>query len=408
MGSATAFVYRPLLQPGWHKLIGFALRSQGLMVAAGNPLGIHSLADLARPALRFVNRARGTGTRVVFDELLAASKHACPRHHRLRPHRAVAPRRRAERLQRQRRRRVRDRGGGARQGARLHPSRSRALLPRDAAGKPGRAAHRHPARGAGLGRMAGRAARAARLPAFSQRRSSLAQGHVALVALPRAEGTDAVGRRSCRLSSAARRTHLHDRQGRHHRPDPRRRPRQPHGRRRQGPAGLLGMPLAMHALLRLAPQVGEVMINANRNLARLRIVRRAGLAGRPARLPRAARRLPRRPGALRDAVPGDGAVRHAAVPEDLVARLAERLERRRRRDRDGGGARGRRRAAPQPVFCLMQRDAAWRAWCASPHGGRRKIDAWTATLAPRRRRRSTMRGAFVNANTVAELRGLQR
>ena len=28
-----------------------------------------------------------------------------------------------------------------------------------------------------------------------------------------------------------------------------------------------GMPLAMHALLRLAPQVGEVMINANRNLA---------------------------------------------------------------------------------------------------------------------------------------------
>jgi putative molybdopterin biosynthesis protein len=73
MGSATAFVYRPLLEPGWHKLVGFASRSQGLMVAAGNPLGIHSLADLARPPLRFVNRARGTGTRVVFDELLAAS-----------------------------------------------------------------------------------------------------------------------------------------------------------------------------------------------------------------------------------------------------------------------------------------------------------------------------------------------
>ena len=29
----------------------------------------------------------------------------------------------------------------------------------------------------------------------------------------------------------------------------------------------LGMPLAMHALLRLAPQVGQVMINANRNLS---------------------------------------------------------------------------------------------------------------------------------------------
>ena len=72
-GSATALAYRPLLEPGRHKLIGFALRSQGLMVAAGNPLDVRSLADLARPALRFVNRARGTGTRVVFDELLAAS-----------------------------------------------------------------------------------------------------------------------------------------------------------------------------------------------------------------------------------------------------------------------------------------------------------------------------------------------
>ena len=73
MRSATALVYRPLLRPGRHKLIGFALRSQGLLVAAGNPLGIRSLADLARLPLRFVNRARGTGTRIVFDELLAAS-----------------------------------------------------------------------------------------------------------------------------------------------------------------------------------------------------------------------------------------------------------------------------------------------------------------------------------------------
>ena len=28
----------------------------------------------------------------------------------------------------------------------------------------------------------------------------------------------------------------------------------------------LGLPMAMHALMRLAPQVGEIMINANRNL----------------------------------------------------------------------------------------------------------------------------------------------
>ncbi len=31
----------------------------------------------------------------------------------------------------------------------------------------------------------------------------------------------------------------------------------------------LGMPLAMHAVLRLSPQVGHIMINANRNLAHI-------------------------------------------------------------------------------------------------------------------------------------------
>ncbi|MDQ6680442.1 MAG: helix-turn-helix transcriptional regulator, partial [Pseudomonadota bacterium] len=68
--SPTARVYRPMLKPGRHKLIGFASRSQGLIVANGNPLRITSLADLARPGVRFVNRQRGTGTRVVLEELL--------------------------------------------------------------------------------------------------------------------------------------------------------------------------------------------------------------------------------------------------------------------------------------------------------------------------------------------------
>jgi len=63
--------YKPLLRPGLHKLIGFARRSQGLIVARGNPLGLRGLADLARPGVRFVNRARGTGTRVV---LVATSR----------------------------------------------------------------------------------------------------------------------------------------------------------------------------------------------------------------------------------------------------------------------------------------------------------------------------------------------
>lgn len=71
--SPTARVYRPMLRPGVHKLIGFAARTQGLIVARGNPLGIHTLAALARPEVRFVNRQRGTGTRVVLEELLAAA-----------------------------------------------------------------------------------------------------------------------------------------------------------------------------------------------------------------------------------------------------------------------------------------------------------------------------------------------
>ena len=73
-GSLAQRTYQPLLQPGRHKLIGFARRSQGLIVARGNPLGLASIADLARSRARFVNRALGTGTRVLLDELLAQSQ----------------------------------------------------------------------------------------------------------------------------------------------------------------------------------------------------------------------------------------------------------------------------------------------------------------------------------------------
>ncbi len=42
-------------------------RIQGIMVKKGNPLGIKTIEDLARPELRYVNRQRGAGTRVLFD-----------------------------------------------------------------------------------------------------------------------------------------------------------------------------------------------------------------------------------------------------------------------------------------------------------------------------------------------------
>jgi putative molybdopterin biosynthesis protein len=59
-----------LLQPGRHKLIGFARRTQGLLVAKGNPLAIGTLADLAGGTARFVNRQPGSGTRLLMDHLL--------------------------------------------------------------------------------------------------------------------------------------------------------------------------------------------------------------------------------------------------------------------------------------------------------------------------------------------------
>ena len=75
--SLTERIYKPLLKPGLHKIIGFASRTQGLMVALGNPLDVSRLADLTLAKkgknLRFANRALGTGTRVIFDELLAAA-----------------------------------------------------------------------------------------------------------------------------------------------------------------------------------------------------------------------------------------------------------------------------------------------------------------------------------------------
>jgi putative molybdopterin biosynthesis protein len=73
-GSLAQRTYQPLLRPGQHKVIGFARRTQGLVVAPGNPLGLASIADLPRTGARFANRALGSGTRLVFDELLARSQ----------------------------------------------------------------------------------------------------------------------------------------------------------------------------------------------------------------------------------------------------------------------------------------------------------------------------------------------
>jgi putative molybdopterin biosynthesis protein len=49
------------------KVVALVGRDQGLMVRRGNPKGIKSLEDLARPEVQFVNRQRGAGTRVLLD-----------------------------------------------------------------------------------------------------------------------------------------------------------------------------------------------------------------------------------------------------------------------------------------------------------------------------------------------------
>ncbi len=54
-------------------LITLAHRTQGFIVARGNPLQISEFQDLARQDVRFVNRQRGSGTRVLLDFRLRAA-----------------------------------------------------------------------------------------------------------------------------------------------------------------------------------------------------------------------------------------------------------------------------------------------------------------------------------------------
>ena len=165
-----------------------------------------------------------------------------------------------------------------------------------------------------------------------------------------------------------------------------------------------GMPLALRALLRLSPQTGHVLINANRNLGAYEsfgvpvwpdpVADYAGpLAGFLAGLEHC--ETP-----LMVTVPCDT----PNFPEDLVARLAAALD---SEDaelayavtlEDG-------REQRHPVFCLMK-SALAESLVAYLHGGGHKIDAWFA-----QHRAVAVRfddaGAFFNANTPAELAQLQ-
>ena len=53
------------------RVICTVVRRQGLIVAAGNPRKIYDVRDLCRPDVRFINRQRGSGTRLLLECLLA-------------------------------------------------------------------------------------------------------------------------------------------------------------------------------------------------------------------------------------------------------------------------------------------------------------------------------------------------
>ena len=52
-------------------VITFAIREQGLIVAAGNPKGVSGVGDLARRDITFINREKGSGSRMLIDRLVA-------------------------------------------------------------------------------------------------------------------------------------------------------------------------------------------------------------------------------------------------------------------------------------------------------------------------------------------------
>jgi molybdenum cofactor guanylyltransferase len=170
-----------------------------------------------------------------------------------------------------------------------------------------------------------------------------------------------------------------------------------------------GAPLALHALMRLGPQVSTVLVNANRNLAAYESF---GVNVVPDALPDFA-------GPLAGFLAGLEACQtpYLAVcpvdsplfPLDYVERLAQTIG-----DADVAVVEAAETAGDgstlwraQPVFCMLRADLL-ESLVRFTHGGGSKIDAWTAqhrTVHVRFDRPSDLQ-AFANANTLAELHAL--
>jgi len=70
LGARAVDLYRRWLQPQEQKLIYLVRRQQGLYLKPGNPKKIASISDLTRKGVRFINRQRGSGTRLMLDTLM--------------------------------------------------------------------------------------------------------------------------------------------------------------------------------------------------------------------------------------------------------------------------------------------------------------------------------------------------
>ncbi|HYP85781.1 molybdenum cofactor guanylyltransferase MobA [Variovorax sp.] len=175
-----------------------------------------------------------------------------------------------------------------------------------------------------------------------------------------------------------------------------------------------GTPLALHALLRLGPQVGSLLVNANRNLAAYESfgapVWPDGLADYAGPLAGFLVGLEHCETPYLLTVPCDTPL----FPPDLAERLAGALA---QADADIAMASGPEPQADgsvqlraQPVFSLLRADLLESLVRFTQAGGR-KIDAWTAqhktVLVPFDREGDSPH-AFYNANTLAELHALEQ
>jgi len=70
LGTRALELYGQWIDRRAHRLVYLVRRQQGLFLQPGNPRRIRGLADLRRDGVRFVNRNRGSGTRLLLDTLL--------------------------------------------------------------------------------------------------------------------------------------------------------------------------------------------------------------------------------------------------------------------------------------------------------------------------------------------------